>query len=511
MSFHPIDVIQHKRDGLILSDAEIQGFIDALVRRTPENPTPTDAQTAALLMAILLRGLNPQELAALTQAMRFSGETLDTSSLRSFTVDKHSTGGVGDKTSLLIAPIVAAAGLSDPMISGRSLGHTGGTLDKLETIPNFRTQLPLAEFLSIVRQCGFAMGGQTPTLVPADRILYELRDHTGTVESPYLITASIMSKKLAGGLNALVLDVKTGSGAFMKKYEDAQLLAHLMVETGELAGARTVALLTDMSQPLGRFAGNWVEVQECLELFQHFSPDSPFTLTAEQLRVSADLIELTHALAGHMLYLGSKAPTPEAGVQLSAQLLANGSAYRHFLHMTALQTSAPTENPVMLSAGGSAPQSKDPPSSTSPHCLSNLSTAASSVPHSSHCDEWGTADWQTAFANPAAFHRPTATRTLTANRSGFLSEMDCTQIGWAVQRLGAGRARPGDPVSAHAGIEMHAKLGDPIATNQPLVTLFAEDPQLLDEPFAMLLGTLQIATTPPTPTPLIREVIAKRQ
>ena len=214
---HPIDVIQHKRDGLVLSDAEIQGFLRALVERRSPKDSPTDAQTSALLMAILIRGLNPQELAALTQAMRFSGETLDTSSLGSIAVDKHSTGGVGDKTSLLIAPIIAAAGapavdgeaftLCDPMISGRSLGHTGGTLDKLESIPGFRTQLALPELLSIVRQCGFAMAGQTPTLVPADRILYALRDHTGTVESPYLIAASVMSKKLAEGLNALVLDV----------------------------------------------------------------------------------------------------------------------------------------------------------------------------------------------------------------------------------------------------------------------------------------------------------------
>ncbi len=210
MTFHPIDVIQHKRDGHGLSDQEIEAFIRALVSRNTPTDAPSDAQTAALLMAIFLSGLNPQELAALTQAMRFSGETLDTSSLHSFCVDKHSTGGVGDKTSLLIAPIIAAAGepaaaagnpsagqpysLSDPMISGRSLGHTGGTLDKLETIPGLRTQLPLAEFLSIVRQAGFAMAGQTPTLVPADRILYALRDHTGTVESPYLITASIMAR-----------------------------------------------------------------------------------------------------------------------------------------------------------------------------------------------------------------------------------------------------------------------------------------------------------------------------
>ena len=348
------------------------------------------------------------------------------------------------------------------MISGRSLGHTGGTLDKLETIPGFRTQLPLPEFLAILQKCGFAMAGQTPTLVPADRILYALRDHTGTVESPYLITASIMSKKLAAGLNALVLDVKTGSGAFMSRTADAQLLARLMVETGERAGTRTVALLTSMDQPLGRFAGNWVEVQECLELFQHFAPQCAFTLPPEKLRLSTDLLALTHALAGHMLHLGGKAATPKAGALLSAQLLADGSAYRRFLQMVEMQS-----------------------------------------------DDYAAA--QDAFASPAAFHHPAATRTLTAARAGFLAAMDCKQIGWAVQRLGAGRTHPGAPVSAHAGIEMHAKLGDRIAVGQPLATLFTEDPALLDEPEEMLRETLQISPTPPTPIPLIREIITKDQ
>ncbi|HWB31936.1 MAG TPA: thymidine phosphorylase [Acidobacteriaceae bacterium] len=469
VTFHPIDIIQHKRDGKPLTDEEIQSFIRALVTRKTPGSEPTDSQTAALLMAIFLRGLSAHELAALTQAMRFSGETLDTSSLHSFTVDKHSTGGVGDKTSLLLAPIIAAAGapaaegepysLSDPMISGRSLGHTGGTLDKLETIPGFRTQLPLDELLSIVRRCGFAMAGQTPALVPADRILYALRDHTGTVESPYLITASIMSKKLAAGLNALVLDVKTGSGAFMSRYEDAQLLARLMVETGELAGTRTVALLTSMDQPLGRFSGNWVEVMECLELFQHFSPDFHFTLPLEKLRLSSDLLHLTHALAGHMLYLGGKAASPDAGAVLSRRLLADGSAYRHFLHMVELQSD-------------------------------DVSAAIE------------------AIAAPADFHRPAASRSVSAAATGYLAAMDCTQVGWAVQRLGAGRSRPGDPVSAHAGLEMHARLGDRVVKGQLVATLFCEDPALLDEPEQMLRGTLQISPTPPQPIPLVREIIA---
>ncbi|MGD0799468.1 MAG: thymidine phosphorylase [Acidobacteriaceae bacterium] len=465
MIIHPIDVIQHKRDGLALSDGEIQGFVRAMVAREGPGDAPTDAQIAALLMAIFLRGLDARELAALTQAMRYSGETLDTSSLGGFAVDKHSTGGVGDKTSLLIAPMVAAAGameggvrLCDPMISGRSLGHTGGTLDKLETIPGFRTQLGMDEFLSIVRECGFAMAGQTPALVPADRILYALRDHTGTVESPYLITASIMSKKLAAGLNGLVLDVKTGSGAFMSREEDARLLARLMVETGELAGTRTVALLTSMDQPLGRFAGNWVEVMECVEIFQHFSPEYRFTLTPEKLRLSSDLIELTCALAGWMIHLGGRAATPEAGAEVAMGTLRDGSAYERFLRMVRMQSE-------------------------------DIAAALA------------------ALAEPGAFHKPKATRVVRAERAGYLAGMDCTKVGWAVQRLGAGRARPGDAVSAHAGIEMHVKLGDRVEVGQALVTLFSENDGLMDEPEEMVRETMQIGATAPKGSPLIAEII----
>ena len=446
---------------MALSEAEIQGFIEALVARDAEHPMPTDAQAAAFLMAIFLRGLNAQELAVLTQAMRFSGEVFESSPLKSFVVDKHSTGGVGDKTSLLIAPIVAAAGLKDPMISGRSLGHTGGTLDKLETIPGFRTQLPLDEMLRITAKVGFAMAGQTPKLVPADRILYALRDHTGTVESPYLITASIMSKKLAEGLDGLVLDVKTGSGAFMTKYEDARLLAGLMVETGELAGTRTVALMTAMDEPLGRYAGNWVEVMECVELMQHFSPACDFRLSEEQLRLSADLLELTHALAGHMLHLGGKVVTPEDGAKLSAKLLSDGAAFSHFVQMVEMQS-----------------------------------------------EKWEAA--RAALEAPAAFHKPAATRVVKADRAGYLAGMDCRQVGWAVQRLGAGRAKPGDPVSAHAGIEMHAKIGDRVGAGRALVTLFSEDAALLDESEEMLRAAIRVGAEMPVKGTLVREVIARQ-
>jgi pyrimidine-nucleoside phosphorylase len=456
MAIHPIDVILHKRDGLALTDKEIRAFVLAIVERTEKKQLVTDAQIAAFLMAVFLRGLDPRELATLTAAMRFSGEVAYTEALNTFTIDKHSTGGVGDKTSLLIAPIIAAAGLARPtpdgipgicvpMISGRSLGHTGGTLDKLETIPGFNTQLSFSEMREVLAKYGAALIGQTPTIVPADRILYALRDHTGTVESPFLICASIMSKKLAEGLNALVLDVKVGSGAFMPTYEKSKFLAELMVQTGEASGTRTAALLTTMDEPLGRFSGNWVEVWECVDIMkQHRHP------------MSTDLINLSNILSGWMLHLAGHASTPERGALLSDEILRTGAAYKAWLKIVAAQ-------------GGDT----------------------------------------TVFDDPASHHRPTATRTLTAPTSGFLAAMDCKEVGWAVQRLGAGRPKPGDPVSAHAGIEMHAKLGDKVKANQPLITLFSEDESLLDEPEAMLRETLQITPTPPTLQPLIHEIITK--
>jgi pyrimidine-nucleoside phosphorylase len=451
---HSIDVILHKRDGLTLTDAEIQGFIRAVVDRTPEKQLVTDAQIASFLMAVFQRGLNAHELATFTSAMRYSGETFDAAPLHTFTIDKHSTGGVGDKTSLLIAPILAAAGLAHPtpagipgicvpMISGRSLGHTGGTLDKLETIPGFNTQLNLAQLVETLKECGAALVGQTPRIVPADRILYALRDHTGTVESPFLITASIMSKKLAESLNALVLDVKVGSGAFMPTYEKSKFLAELMVETGEASGTRTVALLTGMDEPLGRFSGNWVEVWECVDIMKQ-----------HRHLMSRDLIELSNSLSGWMLHLAGHAATPEAGAKLSDEILRSGDAYKAWLKIVEAQNGDIT-----------------------------------------------------IFEDPAAHHKPKALRTIKSLQDGYLASMDCKQVGWAVQRLGAGRAKPGDPVSAHAGIEMHAKLGGKITEGQPLVTLFAEDEALLNEPEQMLLETLQISTAKPTLEPLIRETV----
>jgi pyrimidine-nucleoside phosphorylase len=316
-AFRVIDLIRKKRDGAALSTAEI-GY---LVQGCSDGSIP-DYQMAAWLMAVVLKGMSREETAALTNAMLHSGEVLDLSFLPAKKVDKHSTGGVGDKTSLVLAPLVAAAGLYVPMISGRGLGHTGGTLDKLESIPGFRVGLSVAEFHRVLKACGASMIGQTEKVAPADRKLYALRDVTGTVESPYLICASIMSKKLAEGTDALVLDVKTGSGAFMKKEEDAVFLAQLMVETGELMGKRMAALITDMNQPLGRMVGNALEVQECIEVLHGGGP--------------ADLRELCIELAAWMLFLGGASKTVAQGKKVSEEIIASGRAFERFRHMVEL-------------------------------------------------------------------------------------------------------------------------------------------------------------------------------
>jgi len=321
-AFRAIDVIRKKRDGVELSRSEIEGLVNAYT-----NGDIPDYQVSAWLMAVVLKGMTRPETAALTDAMLRSGEVLDLSSLPAKKVDKHSTGGVGDKTSLVLAPLVAAAGVAVPMISGRGLGHTGGTLDKLEAIPGFNVNLPVAEFRRVLEVCGCAMIGQTAEIAPADRKLYALRDVTGTVESPYLICASIMSKKLAEGIDALVLDVKTGSGAFMKSEKDAVFLAELMVETGERMGKQVVALITDMDQPLGKMIGNALEVVECVEVLRGGGPE--------------DLRELCLELAGWMLHLGGVARTVAEGKQQSTQLISSGQAVEKFRQMVQLQGGDP--------------------------------------------------------------------------------------------------------------------------------------------------------------------------
>ncbi len=321
-TFRAIDVIRKKRDGGELSRSEIESLVNAYT--TGDIP---DYQVSAWLMAVVLRGMTRAETAALTDAMLRSGEVLDLSSLSAKKVDKHSTGGVGDKTSLVLAPLAAAAGVAVPMISGRGLGHTGGTLDKLEAIPGFNVNLPVAQFRRVLESCGCAMIGQTAEIAPADRKLYALRDVTGTVESPYLICASIMSKKLAEGIDALVLDVKTGSGAFMKSEEDAAFLAELMVETGERMGKQVVALITDMDQPLGCMIGNALEVVEVVDVLRGEGPE--------------DLRQLCLELAGWMLHLGGVCATVAEGKMRSEKLISSGKALEKFRKMVELQGGDP--------------------------------------------------------------------------------------------------------------------------------------------------------------------------
>jgi pyrimidine-nucleoside phosphorylase len=342
-TFRAVDVIRRKRDGEELSQNEIESLVSSYTRDEIH-----DYQVSAWLMAVVLRGMTRPETAALTDAMLRSGEVLDLSSLPAKKVDKHSTGGVGDKTSLVLAPIAAAAGVAVPMISGRGLGHTGGTLDKLEAIPGFNVNLSVVQFRRVLETCGCAMIGQTAEIAPADRKLYALRDVTGTVESPFLICASIMSKKLAEGIDALVLDVKTGSGAFMKSEKDAVFLAELMVETGERMGKEMVALITDMDQPLGCMIGNALEVVEVVEVLRGAGPE--------------DLRQLCLELAGWMLHLGDVCHTVAQGKKQSEQLIASGKAFDKFRQMVELQGG----DPRAIDDTGKLPQARHTMSVSSP-------------------------------------------------------------------------------------------------------------------------------------------------
>ncbi len=315
-------LIKKKRDGLALTREEIFEFVERYTRG--EIP---DYQCSALLMAIYFRGLEQRETADLTEAMMRSGQVLDLSEFPQPKVDKHSTGGVGDKTSMIIAPVAAAGGLLVPMISGRGLGHTGGTLDKLESIPGFSTRLTLGEFRKVLGACGTALIGQTEELAPADRKLYALRDVTATVESIPLISASILSKKLAEGIDGLVLDVKTGSGAFMKKFEDARDLAACMVGIGTACGKHVQELITDMSQPLGCAVGNALEVIEAIETLKGQGP--------------SDLVEVCRELTARMFVLGDIEPALEAGRARFDSVLASGQGLERFARVVAAQGGDP--------------------------------------------------------------------------------------------------------------------------------------------------------------------------
>jgi pyrimidine-nucleoside phosphorylase len=317
-----VDLVHRKRDGEELSSEEITYLVDGYT--SGEIP---DYQMSAFLMAVYFSGMQDREVSALTDSMMHSGEVLDLSSIPGTKVDKHSTGGVGDKTSLIAAPIAAAAGVVVPMISGRALGHTGGTLDKLEAIPGFRTNLSVDEFIAQLKVHKLAFIGQTPEIAPADGKLYSLRDATATVESIPLIASSIMSKKLAVGLDALVLDVKVGSGAFMKKQVDARRLAQVMVGIGRRMDRRVQALITDMNQPLGFAVGNALEIMEVSQTLQNAGP--------------VDLTRLSLELAARMIWLGKITPTIEEAREIAQARLLDGSGYKKFKDVIKAQSGDP--------------------------------------------------------------------------------------------------------------------------------------------------------------------------
>jgi thymidine phosphorylase len=418
--FDAVSVIRTKRDRGRIPDAEIDWVIDAYTRGVV-----ADEQMSALAMAILLNGMQPDELTRWTAAMIASGERLDLSPVARPTTDKHSTGGVGDKITLPLAPLVAACGAAVPQLSGRGLGHTGGTLDKLESIPGWRAGLSNTEFIAQLNSVGAVICAAGDGLAPADKKLYALRDVTGTVEAIPLIASSIMSKKIAEGAAALVLDVKVGTGAFMRTLSDARQLAETMVALGTAAGTHTVALLTDMNTPLGLAVGNALEVTESVQVLAGGGP--------------ADVVELTVALATEML----------AGVGITdvdpAAVLAGGRAMDVWRAMIAAQGGDP-DAPL-----------------------------------------------------PQALER----QVVTAPASGVLTRLDAYAVGVAAWRLGAGRARKEDRVSAGAGVLLHAKPGDRVTAGQPLLELHADQPERFERALQALEGGFEIGSEPVEATPLV--------
>lgn len=436
----PQDVIQKKRDGEALSQEEITFFIDGVTRGTI-----ADYQISALLMAIYLNGMNDAEQAMLTEAMLHSGNTLDFSAIAKPKADKHSTGGVGDKTSLLIAPMVAACGVCVPMISGRGLGHTGGTLDKLESIPGYRVDLGAAEFEKVLTEVGYAMSGQTAELAPADKKMYALRDATATVEAIPLIVASIISKKGAAGLDAMVIDVKVGSGAFMRDEARAEALAHALVRTGNSCGIRTRALITDMNQPLGRAVGNSLEVKECIELLRGEMDDG-----------AKPVLDLSIELSAHMLVLSHIDDSLDAARARLLDTISSGAALECFRRN--------------VEAQGGEPRVCDDPAKFLP-----LVTESFKV---------------------------------ESPRSGYVTKVNTTEIGHAIAAIGGGRVRIDDVVDPTVGLITDVKIGDRVDSNGSLGTIYCRDQSKAEEAARRIQAAYEVGDQPPTEIPqLMREVI----
>lgn len=429
------DLIVKKRNGLALSEEEIYEMIN----RYTDGTIP-DYQMSAMMMAIYFRGMTEEETLALTLAMEKSGECLDLSGIKGIKVDKHSTGGVGDKTSLALTPMVAACGIPVAKMSGRGLGHTGGTIDKLESFPGFHTNLTTEQFVHNVNTIGIAIMGQTKDLAPADKKLYALRDVTATVDNMSLIASSIMSKKLAAGADGIVLDVKTGSGAFMKTEEDSFALAREMVKIGNGAGRKTVAVISDMDEPLGYAVGNALEVKEAIDTLCGNGP--------------ADFVELCLELGSRMLLVGKKAKNVEEAKEMLMAAIDNGSALRKLAEFVAAQ-------------GGDA---------TAVYDTSLLPTASLEVP-------------------------------LTAEKDGYISAIQCEEVGICSLILGGGRETKDSVIDLSVGIVLNKKKGDYVRKGDTIAVLFANDKEKEEAAEKRLRAAITISENPPAPKRMIKGIV----
>ncbi|MCU0463682.1 MAG: thymidine phosphorylase [Anaerolineae bacterium] len=436
-----LDIIAKKRYAQALTREEIEWFVSAVA----EDRVP-DYQTAALLMAIVIQGMTPDETVALTMAMAHSGQILDLSGDIGYAVDKHSSGGVGDKTTLIVLPLVAACGVKVAKMSGRGLGLTGGTLDKLESIPGFNVNLSEAEFRRIAREHGLVLAGQSGDLAPADGKLYALRDVTGTVQSLPLIVGSIMSKKIAAGAKGIVLDVKMGSGAFMKTLDEAQALAQAMVDIGTLAGRDMVATVSDMNQPLGEAVGHALEIRETIETLRGAGP--------------ADLRDHCLDIAGHMLWLAGQGGRWTDAAAVRAELeghLSSGRALAAFREMVRVQ-------------GGDVSVVDDP---------TKLPTAAQ-------------------------------VEVISAEKAGYVAGVSAEHVARAAFALGAGRVKKGEPIDFAVGVEVHVKVGEAVQPGQPLLSLHVNDPAKLAEALPLARAAVTFSDTPVEPPPHTYDTIKAR-
>lgn len=433
-----VDLILKKKNGGVMSKPEIEWLVDGFVKgKVP------DYQMAAWMMAVCFQGMNPQETGALTDVMMRSGGMVDLSALPGVKVDKHSTGGVGDTTTLIVAPLVAACGGTVAKMSGRGLGHTGGTLDKLESVPGVNVEIPMERFFEIVKEIGLCVMGQTEGLVPADKRMYALRDVTGTVSSIPLIASSVMSKKLAAGADAIVLDVKMGTGAFMQTLPEAQALARTMVEIGAHMGRRTVALVTDMNQPLGMAVGNGLEVREAIELL------------AGKIPSGDPLYEVSMLLASHMLLLSGLAKNEAEARAKLTQALTSGAGLQKL-------------GAMLRALGGDVRCIEDPDS---------LCIVEKKIP-------------------------------VALRAAGYIAAMRAEEIGVAAQLLGAGRATKEDHIDPAVGLVMHKRQGMHVAADEPVATLYVNDPAHVEEAAALVRAAFTLSQEPPASMPMVYDVIS---